>query len=147
GTVDCNRFPEARKGMISALSEDPNERVRFAAAEALNSGCCCDQEVIEALKVCVAGEKRKAAAETSPRVKAAAFAALQNCLMKVPDEVAAPAEPTPATPERLQEALPAPRNRAKPEGTSMNTADPSARVTSLDAAARAARPMRDDQAP
>ena len=50
GTVDCNRFPEAKKGLISALRDDPNECVRFAAAKALNSGCCCDQQVIEALK-------------------------------------------------------------------------------------------------
>ena len=50
GTVDCNRFPEAKKGLLAALSEDPNECVRFAAARALNSGCCCDQEVIETLE-------------------------------------------------------------------------------------------------
>src|SRR4051794_8484064 len=134
GTVDCNRFPEARKGLISALRDDPNECVRFAAAKALNSGCCCDQSVIEALKESVAGVITKSPAETSPRVKAAAFAALQNCLMKVPEEVAAPVEPAPARPEGLPDALPDTRRRARPEGTTSNTADPSTRVTSLEAA-------------
>ena len=135
GTVDCNRFPEAKKGLLSALSEDPNECVRFAAARALNSGCCCDQEVIEKLRICVAGEKKGAPAETSPRVKAAAFAALQNCLMRVPEEVEAPARPRPAVPEGgedLPDALPdAKKKKAKPEGSTMNTADPAAIVTSL----------------
>ena len=98
GTVDCNRFPEAKKGLLSALREDPNECVRYAAARALNSGCCCDQEIIEKLRICVAGESKGAPAETSPRVKAAAFSALQNCLMRVPDEVEAP-RPAPAVPE------------------------------------------------
>jgi hypothetical protein len=144
GTVDCNRFPEAKKGLISALREDPNECVRYAAARALNSGCCCDQEVIEALKECVAGESKKAPAETSPRVKAAAFAALQNCLMKVPEEVEAPAERAPARPEGLPEALPDTRKRAKPEGTTMNTSDPSTRVTSLGSAAPPAQTKGDD---
>jgi hypothetical protein len=133
-TVDCNRFPEAKKGLISALREDPNECVRFAAARALNSGCCCDQEVIEQLRICVAGEKKGAPAETSPRVKAAAFAALQNCLMRVPEEVEAPQRGR-AEPEggKLPEALPEEKKRAKPEGSTMNTTDPAAVVTSLSA--------------
>src|SRR4051794_39434322 len=121
GTVDCNRFPEAKKGLISALREDPNECVRFAAARSLNSGCCCDQQVIEALRECVAGDSKKAPAETSPRVKAAAFAALQNCLMKVPEEVEAPAPVRRAIPEggeSLPDALPDAKKRARPEGTS-----------------------------
>ena len=135
GTVDCNRFPEAKKGLLSALREDPNECVRFAAARALNSGCCCDQEVIEKLRVCVAGEKKGAPAETSPRVKAAAFSALQNCLMRVPEEVEAPAPPprraVPEGGDGLPDALPDPKKRAKPEGSAMNTTDPAAVVTSL----------------
>ncbi|MGA7495116.1 MAG: hypothetical protein WBX00_00140, partial [Isosphaeraceae bacterium] len=32
GTVDCNRFPEAKKALLAALREDPCECVRFAAA-------------------------------------------------------------------------------------------------------------------
>ena len=98
GTVDCSRWPEAKKALIYSLREDPNECVRFAAARALNSGCCCNQEVIEALRICVSGEaKGNAPAETSCRVKAAAFDALQNCLLRVP-EVLPPEVPPEASP-------------------------------------------------
>lgn len=86
GTVDCNRYPEAKAALINALRVDRNECVRYAAARVLNSGCCCSKEMIDALKVCVAGTDTDGnAAETSSRVKGAAFGALQNCLMKVPD--------------------------------------------------------------
>ncbi len=34
GTVDCTRWPEAKKALIYSLREDPNECVRFAAARA-----------------------------------------------------------------------------------------------------------------
>src|SRR5271157_1403425 len=111
GTVDCNRFPEAKKALLAALREDPNECVRFAAARSLNSGCCCDQEVIEKLRICVAGEKKDGPAETSCRVKAAAFSALQNCLMGVPEEVEAP-QPRRAPPEGGEGPQP---RRAPPE--------------------------------
>jgi hypothetical protein len=97
GTVDCSRWPEAQKALIKALLEDPNECVRFAAARALNSGCCCSKPVIEALKTCVSGQATNAPAETSPRVKAAAFSALQNCLMKVPEDLPAEKGPQPET--------------------------------------------------
>jgi hypothetical protein len=98
GTVDCSRWPEAKKALIYSLREDPNECVRFAAARALNSGCCCNQEVIEALRICVSGEaKGNAPAETSCRVKASAFDALQNCLLRVP-EVLPPEVPPEASP-------------------------------------------------
>jgi len=99
GTVDCTRWPEARKALINSLREDPNECVRFAAARALNSGCCCNQEVIEALRICVSGEsKGNAPPETSCRVKASAFSALQNCLLRVPEKLPpeVPPEPSPA---------------------------------------------------
>ena len=135
GTVDCNRFPEAKKALLAALREDPNECVRFAAARSLNSGCCCDQEVIEKLKISVAGEKKGGPAETSCRVKAAAFSALQNCLMRVPEEEAAP-QPRRALPEGgegLPEPIPDAKKRVKPEGTTMNTntTDTSTITTSL----------------
>ena len=32
GTVDCSRWPEAKKALINGLRQDPNECVRFAAA-------------------------------------------------------------------------------------------------------------------
>jgi hypothetical protein len=98
GTVDCTRWPEAKEALINGLLRDPNECVRFAAARALNSGCCCSKEVIEALRTCVAGESKKGIPpETSCRVKAAAFTALQNCLTRVPEDL--PPETKPPTPE------------------------------------------------
>jgi hypothetical protein len=131
GTVDCSRWPEATSALVKALLEDPNECVRFAAAKALNSGCCCNKDTIEALRICVSGETKKGnAPETSPRVKAAAFAALQNCLMKVPEE------PTPETapmPERSQPpGVPAP---PKPERSTMHAADGTHIATAYTAAA------------
>ena len=112
GTVDCSRWPEARKALIYSLREDPNECVRFAAARALNSGCCCNKEVIEALRICVSGEdKDHAPPESSPRVKAAAFCALQNCLLRVPEDL--PAEvPPEASPVPAPDALPPPSDRS-----------------------------------
>src|SRR5271166_3597985 len=163
GTVDCNRFPEAKKALLAALREDPNECVRFAAARSLNSGCCCDQEVIEKLRISVAGEKKGGPAETSCRVKAAAFSALQNCLMRVPEEVeeapqplrappegprrAPPEEPRRAPPERsegLPEPIPDPTKRVKPIGTTMNTADTSTITTSLKVANPRARTIEEE---
>ena len=114
GTVDCNRFPEAKKALLAALREDPNECVRFAAARSLNSGCCCDQEVIEKLRISVAGEKKDGPAETSCRVKAAAFSALQNCLMRVPEEVGRP--PSRVGPPRKGASGPPGRAASGPPG-------------------------------
>ncbi len=86
GTVDCSRWKEATKALVNALRADTNECVRYAAARVLNSGCCCNKNTIEALKICVAGEDKDGnPPETSCRVKGAAFSALQNCLMKVPE--------------------------------------------------------------
>ena len=85
-TVDCTCWKEATNALVNALRADPNECVRYAAVQALNSGCCCNKLTIAALKTCVAGEDDDGnPPETSPRVKAAAFNALQNCLMKVPE--------------------------------------------------------------
>jgi hypothetical protein len=94
GTVDCTRWKEATTALVNALRADPNECVRYAAARVLNSGCCCNKQTMEALKICVAGEDKDGnPPETSPRVKAAAFNALQNCLMRVPEVL--PEEPAP----------------------------------------------------
>jgi hypothetical protein len=119
GTVDCSRWPEAQTALINGLRKDPNECVRFAAAKALNSGCCCDKKVIQALRDCVSGEATEDPAETSPRVKAAAFSALQNCLLKVPEDL--PAETVPAGPERTTpNVAPLPSG---PERTTGNAAE------------------------
>jgi hypothetical protein len=125
GTVDCSRWPEARKALIYSLREDPNECVRFAAARALNSGCCCNKEVIEALRICVAGEdKDHAPPESSSRVKASAFCALQNCLLRVPEDL--PVEvPPEASPIPPLDALPRPPERSarrSPDGTHLAAA-------------------------
>ena len=113
GTVDCARWPEAQKALINGLRQDPNECVRFAAARALNSGCCCDKKVIKALQICVAGESTDGApAENSIRVKAAAFSALQNCLMRVPEDLPPETVPPPeGNRPRLTPAPPTPESR------------------------------------
>ena len=101
GTVDCSRWKEATKALINALRADPNECVRYAAARVLNSGCCCNKDTIEALRICVAGEDKDGnPPETSPRVKAAAFGALQNCLVRVPEVLPEEVKPKPIERER-----------------------------------------------
>lgn len=92
GTVDCRHWKEAEIAIMNALRADRNECVRFAAARVLNSGCCCSKEIVKVLKITVAGETSDGfPAELSPRVKGAAFSALQNCLMNFPDVI--PPEP------------------------------------------------------
>ncbi len=143
GTADCARWPEAKKALISALREDPNECVRFAAARVLNSGCCCSKEMIERLEICVAGtDTDHAPAETSSRVKATAFAALQNCLSRVPVSIPAevPPPPVPIPRERggQPEALPVQPLQREPstmhsqEDAHMVTAQPGAGPPALD---------------
>jgi hypothetical protein len=103
GTVDCRHWKEAKVALLNALRGDRNECVRWAAAKALNSGCCCSKETIEKLKIVVTGEETDGfPAELSPRVKGAAFAALQNCLARfteVVPETPAPPPPPPPPPE------------------------------------------------
>ena len=102
-TVDCHYWPEAEAALIGRLRGDRVECVRFAAARALGSGCCCTKKTIEALQLVVAGEDKDGfPSETSERVRAAATAALQNCMSRFEGKEAAP-EPTeppePATPK------------------------------------------------
>ena len=83
---------------------------------------------------------------TSCRVKAAAFSALQNCLMQVPEEAEAP-QPRRARPEGgegLPEPIPDAKKRVKPEGTTMNTTDTSTITTSLKAANPRARTIEEE---
>jgi hypothetical protein len=102
GTVDCHYWGDvAIPALIAALRGDPNECVRWEAAMALGSGCCCNKQTIAALTLSVYGvddpaEGRTVAGafvdgqrvvifdkhpvETSERVKASALAALQHCL-------------------------------------------------------------------
>ena len=92
---------------------------------ALNSGCCCDKKVIDALRICVSGETSDGApAENSFRVKAAAFSALQNCLMRVPEDL--PPETPPPAPEggptQLTPLPPAPERSTRRPKASPNIA-------------------------
>jgi hypothetical protein len=117
-TVDCTRWPEAQKALLFALRQDTNECVRFAAARGFNTGCCCNKAVIDALRICVAGETSDGhPAETSPRVKAAAFTALQHCLMCLPEDL--PEEKPPAQREQSRPPAPNPPPAAQPERSTM----------------------------
>ena len=83
GTVDCNRWPEAIAALKNALRKDRNECVRFEAALALRNGCCCNNEIIDALKNSVLGENKTDPnpVEKSDRVRVVAAEALSLCPM------------------------------------------------------------------
>src|ERR1051326_3371438 len=81
-TVDCHYWPEAADAMIAALRTDRNECVRWEAAMAMGSGCCCNKKIIAALLIASQGSDEDSNPyEISERVKAAAFDSLQHCLM------------------------------------------------------------------
>ncbi|MCI0680631.1 MAG: hypothetical protein L0Y71_00890 [Gemmataceae bacterium] len=86
GTVDCSRFPDAEGVLIKSLLEDTNECVRYEAALALQSGCCCTKKVVKALTDCISG--KSPVPESSERVKTAAAEALSRCEVAVtPTEI------------------------------------------------------------
>ncbi len=73
-TVDCHYWPEATAALIGRLRGDRVECVRFAAAKALGSGCCCTSKTVEALANVLADKPRdNFPSENSERVKATAF--------------------------------------------------------------------------
>src|SRR5271157_5678231 len=122
GTVDCSRWKEATKALVNALRADTNECVRYAAARVLNSGCCCNKNTIEALRICVAGEDKDGnPPETSCRVKAAAFGALQNCLVRVPEVLPEEVKPKPIERERGSVPNLEPLPEQKPLGRERST--------------------------
>ena len=99
-TVDCHYWPDVEEAIIASLRTDRNECVRYAAAKALISGCCCGKKTIEALTIVVnRSDKDGNPSENSDRVVAAACTALQRCL-------AVYCEEKPLAPEELPEALP-----------------------------------------
>ena len=113
GTVDCRYWKEAQVALLNALRADRNECVRYAAARAFNNGCCCSKEVIETLRIVVAGEDSDGfPAESSTRIRGTAFAALQNCLMKVQMNNL---PPEPLEPEKGPAATPTTAPAIQPE--------------------------------
>lgn len=104
-TVECDRWPEAVETLKNALRKDRNECVRFEAALALRTGCCCNNEIIDALKNCVLGEMKTDPnpVERSHRVRAAAAEALARCVMtaqpEMPQEKQLKVEAPPSDPE------------------------------------------------
>jgi len=80
-TKDCRRYPEAEAAILNALRAEPNECVRWAAAKALLTGCCCTPKVVKTLTVVVnQSDKDGNLAEESERVRLTAFLALERCM-------------------------------------------------------------------
>ncbi len=80
-TVDCERYPDARKALIASLRADPNYCVRLAAAVALGTGCCCHKETINALRICASGSDEDGQpVEKCDAVRQAAAYALERCV-------------------------------------------------------------------
>jgi hypothetical protein len=113
GTVDCHYWPEAIDALINGLRADRNECVRLEAALALGKGCCCNPKTITALGITVAGTDEDGnPAETSERVRAAAFMALTCCVDRFP-----PAPEAGPAPEPVPEPVPAPKPEPVPGAT------------------------------
>lgn len=86
--VDCATWPEAEEALGGALRADRNECVRLKAAQVLQGGCCCTKKTVKALTNAVEGTDCDGhPAEKSPRVRAAAQAALEKCLACFIDHV------------------------------------------------------------
>jgi hypothetical protein len=80
-TVDCHYWPEVQDALINSLRTDRNECVRWEAAMAMGTGCCCSKAIIKALAIAVSGSDEDGfPSETSERVKAAASRSLAHCL-------------------------------------------------------------------
>jgi hypothetical protein len=97
GRADCSHWPEAGDVLLYSLRADKNESVRFAAAQALGTGCYCGKKTIDALSIAAMGSNRDGnPAEKSERVRLAALASLEKCLTRcgyaIPVPTAAPKE-------------------------------------------------------
>jgi hypothetical protein len=93
--VDCSIWPEAADALVNALRADKVECVRYAAAEALGTGCCCGKKTIVALSIAAAGSDRDGnPPEKSDRVRSAAQSALENCLARCGCAIPVPTAPT-----------------------------------------------------
>jgi hypothetical protein len=104
-TVDCAVWPEAEQALIDSLRSDRVECVRFAAARALATGCCCTEKTAAALTKTVEGSTEDGGIlERSERIKAAAYQALAHCVNRY----------IPKPPKRRPEAPPGPRRPEAP---------------------------------
>jgi hypothetical protein len=94
--VDCKCYKGVKKALLEALL-DCNEGVRFEAAKALGSACCCDKEVQKILEE-VANKQDEFGnyKEWSVRVRAAAAQSAAACAGIIPRE--ATGVETPETP-------------------------------------------------
>lgn len=102
---DCRRYPEAEAAILVSLRADANECVRWAAAKALLSGCCCTPKVVKTLTVVVnQSDKDGNLAEESERVRLTAFLALEKCLRVCQPKAEEPPE------------KPGPKEKAKEKG-------------------------------
>ncbi|WP_435020362.1 hypothetical protein TA3x_001788 [Tundrisphaera sp. TA3] len=129
GTVDCHYWPDAEKALIDSLRADRNECVRYAAARVLGSGCCCTKKTIAALTLTASASKEDGnPSENSPRVRAAAMAALNRCSCR-PIEIDAPAPIRPESPP----PAPAPIRPEAPTGPGLG--EPPTLLEPLEAAA------------
>src|SRR5262249_48040084 len=107
-------WPEAGDALIVALRTDKNECVRWEAAMALGSGCCCKKETVEALNISASGsDKDGNPSENSERVKAAALFSLQKCLACIS---MAPPVPVEVGPEPIPPPEGETPRKTKPEG-------------------------------
>jgi hypothetical protein len=80
-TADCNWWPEVQAALANSLRMDRNECVRLEAALALQRGCCCNPTTVKALTQALSPSPTDPnPPEDSPRVRAAAMAALEHCL-------------------------------------------------------------------
>ena len=100
-TVDCRYWPEAEGTLVDRLRADRNECVRYAAARALGTGCCCTKKTIAGLKLVVeCTDSDGNPAERSERVKAAAWYALNHCVTRYVPPRPAPRERPSESPRR-----------------------------------------------
>jgi hypothetical protein len=102
---DCRRYPEAEAAILNALRAERSECVRWAAAKALLSGCCCSPKVMKALTVVVnMSETDGNLAEESERVRATALLALEKCLntCQPPKAEEPPEKPAPKEKEKAE---------------------------------------------
>ncbi len=129
-TVDCGIWPEAETALIKALRNERVECVRFAAARALGTGCCCTEKTAAALTNVLEGSTEDGGIfERSERVKSASYMALCRCVNKY---IPKPPKRRPEVPEgpRRPESPPEPPAPGLPGRRSTTTAgDANIRLT------------------